>query len=588
MNAKELSENMARSVGVICEHLLPNGKKRGGEWCVGSSGGDAGESLKVRLIGEKAGIWSDFATSQSGDLLDLWMLVRSCNLMTAITQASELLGVKRDSRIGSQKTYTKPAKGIFKKAGKRVIEWLTETRKLTPAAIAAYKVASKDDTYAVFPFLIDGELTNFKARNIENKKDMRVHPGGAPHLFGWQAISDNARSVTICEGEIDAITLWQYGFPALSVFSGANNLQWIDVDYDRLDRFSEIFICMDGDEAGMQAVPQIVERLGNERCRVVRLPKKDANQCLQDGITKEQIAECFAAAVFITPETLRRPMDFYEGVMREFYPEDDRDTGIFLPWPKTFEFWRLRDSELTVWTGINGHGKSLMLGYVMVNAIEQGERVCIASLEMPARKTLMRIVRQISGQRVPAKHDVEAILTSLAEKLWIVDLVGTADPAAVLESFRYARKRFGVTQFVVDSLTKVVRKDDDYNAQKDAVESFVDFKNQVGGHIHLVTHARKGQGEDTAPRKMDIKGSSSITDLADNVCSVWRNKAKDDGSVDAGAADAVLYLDKQRNGEWEGAISLWFDKQSMQYREDALSHVKRHTIESKFVEEVTL
>jgi twinkle protein len=87
---------------------------------------------------------------------------------------------------------------------------------------------------------------------------------------------------------------------------------------------------------------------------------------------------------------------------------------------------------------------------------------------------------------------------------------------------------------------------------------------------------------------MDIKGSSSITDLADNVCSVWRNKAKDDGSVDAGAADAVLYLDKQRNGEWEGAISLWFDKQSMQYREDALSHVKRHTIESKFVEEVTL
>lgn len=586
MNAKELAGLMARNVAMICEHLLPGGKKKGGEWCVGSIGGEAGESLKVRMVGEKAGVWCDFANQQDGgDMLDLWRTVKGCSLFEAIKQAKDFLGVKDDARIGAQKNYQRPAKGMFKKPGQKVTDWLTLERKLTPAAISAYKVVAKDD-YAVFPFLRDGELINYKARNVENKKDMRVQSGGEPCLFGWQAIDDNARSVTICEGEIDALTLFDYGFPSLSVFSGANNLQWIDSDYDRLERFSEIFICMDGDEAGMQAVPQIVERLGNDRCRVVRLPKKDANECAKAGISRDEIAQSFAEAIYLVPETLKKPIDFLEGVMREFYPEDDRDAGIFLPWAKTFTQWRLRDSELTVWTGINGHGKSLILGYVMLQAIEQGEKVCIASLEMPARKTLARIVRQMTGVRQPTQAQVNQALKSLSEKLWVFNVVGSLDAQAVLDTFSYARKRFGVSQFVIDSLTKIVRKDDDYNAQKEVVEQFVDFKNEHGGHVHLVTHARKGQNEESAPRKMDIKGSGAVTDLADNVVSVWRNKPKEEKGYGDDQPDAVLYLDKQRNGEWEGAVALWFDRASMQYRDNALMGVRKHEIAHPEIETV--
>ncbi len=32
-----------------------------------------------------------------------------------------------------------------------------------------------------------------------------------------------------------------------------------------------------------------------------------------------------------------------------------------------------------------------------------------------------------------------------------------------------------------------------------------------------------------------------------------------------GAPDAVLMCDKQRHGEWEGKIALWFNKRTMQY-----------------------
>jgi twinkle protein len=91
-----------------------------------------------------------------------------------------------------------------------------------------------------------------------------------------------------------------------------------------------------------------------------------------------------------------------------------------------------------------------------------------------------------------------------------------------------------------------------------------------GMHIHLVHHIRKPATEDHKPNKYDYKGSGAITDQVDNVISVWRNKAKEKkreagGQVDARDPDALLICDKQRNGEWEGNIGLWFDPASQQF-----------------------
>src|SRR5262249_19823225 len=135
--------------------------------------------------------------------------------------------------------------------------------------------------------------------------------------------------------------------------------------------------------------------------------------------------------------------------------------------------------------------------------------------------------------------------------------------------FRYARKRYGVAQFVVDSLMKCGIGEEDYNAQKDFVEALCDFKNEAECHVHLIAHSRKGSDESQAPGKLDVKGTGSMTDLADNVFSVWRNKAKEHGKAEPSSADAVLYVVKQRYGEWEESIHLWFDRPAMQFLERA-------------------
>lgn len=584
MNAGEISKLLADRALEVSEYLLPNGRKKGPEWRCGSIHGDAGDSLGVHLTGNKAGVWSDFASGAKGDLIDLWMAVRGCSLVDALKDAADYLGVKDDQTFRSKKTFVKPVRpdNVTSPKGS-VMAWLTETRKLSPESIGAYRVAAAGN-YVVFPHLRDGELCNMKRRNINDKKDMRVEAGCEQMLFGWQAIGDNAREVVICEGELDAIALHQYGYPALSVFSGAKNLAWIDNEYNALDRFSTIYICFDNDEIGVEGRNLVIERLGIERCKVVVLPEKDANECLLLGRTKDEIDEAFSSAQTQDPSELKSPTVFRDRVMKRFFPVDDDDLGTCLPWSKTYGAIRLRPSELSIWTGVNGHGKSLLLSQVMMDAMKRNDRVCIASFELKGDLMLYRMVRQLLGSKACIKSDIDRAIDWLHERLWVFDYLGTARGERVLDVFSYARKRYGINHFVIDSLLKIGIAEDDYNRQKAFVETLCDFKNNHDCHISLVAHSRKGENEHKAPGKMDVRGAGAITDLADSCFSVWRNKLKEEGKDTDVQYDAILRCDKQRNGEWEGSIGLYFDVESNQYMEHENDQPKRFDFQS-YVEE---
>ena len=71
MNISEISRMLADRADEICRKLLPAGKREGKEWVIGSLGGEPGKSLKVHLVGSKAGVWADFSTGEAGDLVDL-------------------------------------------------------------------------------------------------------------------------------------------------------------------------------------------------------------------------------------------------------------------------------------------------------------------------------------------------------------------------------------------------------------------------------------------------------------------------------------------------------------------------------------
>lgn len=254
-----------------------------------------------------------------------------------------------------------------------------------------------------------------------------------------------------------------------------------------------------------------------------------------------------------------------------------------MPWRKTHAMVAFRPGEVTVWGGANGNGKSLVTGQIALSLIAQDHKVCIASFEMKPAKTLERMGRQYSGYNPEdpafagsdeAKEELVKVYQDFKEwtdgRLWLYDQQGTVTAKQVAAVVRYCAKEKGITHFFVDSLMKCVASEDDYNGQKMFVDELTAIARDHGIHIHLVHHIRKPADESHKPSKYDYKGTGAITDQVDNVISVWRNKAKEKkrdegGPVEDKEPDALLICDKQRNGEWEGSIGLWFDKPSMQY-----------------------
>jgi hypothetical protein len=74
--AGDLARCLARDAEAVCRRYLSNGRRRGCYWIVGDVANTPGRSLFVRLAGPDsgkgaAGKWTDAATGQHGDLLDL-------------------------------------------------------------------------------------------------------------------------------------------------------------------------------------------------------------------------------------------------------------------------------------------------------------------------------------------------------------------------------------------------------------------------------------------------------------------------------------------------------------------------------------
>ena len=76
---EEIKSRLTTRIEEVLFHLLPSGKSRYGKFLIGDVEGNPGESMKVELTGDKAGVWYDHAVGHGGDILDLWAKVRGMN-----------------------------------------------------------------------------------------------------------------------------------------------------------------------------------------------------------------------------------------------------------------------------------------------------------------------------------------------------------------------------------------------------------------------------------------------------------------------------------------------------------------------------
>lgn len=274
--------------------------------------------------------------------------------------------------------------------------------------------------------------------------------------------------------------------------------------------------------------------------------------------------------------------------LEEMLEAKNKVKRYYLPWEKTQGNFDFRLGEVSIWAGQNGHGKSLVTAQIALSLVGQGQRVCMASFELPVKGQIKRLARNYSGtnpfddfiiQSEKGKQQAREVFKQFSEfcgdKLWLYDHRGSIQHELVVGMVRYAAKELQVDHIFVDNLAKCIKNEDDYNAQKEFIDEMMAIASMYPTHIHVVHHLKKPSKETDAPDKSDVKGSGSIVDQPDNLFLVWRNKKKEDAqkagvnNFDA-EPDAVLFCRKQRNYEGstdgEPTVQLWFDRESAQYR----------------------
>ncbi|QEE12724.1 toprim domain-containing protein [Bartonella krasnovii] len=634
----EIKQKLIAQADRIAEMLLPQGYKRGNHWIVGNTRGEPGQSLSICLNGTKAGLWYDFAEGIGGDILDLWCEVKGINLSQALEEARAALNLTRPKPfMVAQRSYRRPPVPKGHPPKNRVKTYLHKERHIPLEVIKRYRIGEEGEKI-IFPFYKpDGTLALVKERLAQaGAKTKPTTAQCEPILFGWQALyptnhphtsnpaasthtaphtpnptasahsamhtsqptphsptqipqhadpalfpmlSSTNRTIVITEGEIDALSLAAYGYPAVSVpFGGGKGGKhnWIENEFDHLEAFETIFLATDMDQPGEEAAHEIASRLGRHRCYRVRLPRKDANECLTAGIDADTIKAAFTCAKSFAPEGLRRALDYKDQVIGLFWPEPEKHLGYTVPYPKLEGKLHFRPAELTLWSGASGAGKSQLLSDCIPHWIAQNSRLCLASLEMKGEQSLRRLTKQTGGLEKPTKETIERILHFLDDGLILYEHVGKSSVDTLLDVFDYCRARYGCDQFIIDSLMRLGIVCDDYAGQEQAVYKMVDWAILNNVHIHLVAHARKGGLDKDIPGTEDIKGASEIGANAFNIITIWRNRSLEDKIFAASLAQekadltkrpgVIMNIAKQRSGDFEGKVGLWFDPQTYRYR----------------------
>ena len=288
-------------------------------------------------------------------------------------------------------------------------------------------------------------------------------------------------------------------------------------------------------------------------------------------VREAEIQSYFATRDNDEHTNIHNPSSYIEQVQEYF--NGDYHKGVTLPWEKTYDGFRVRPGEASIVSGFSGSGKSMILSQMSLGLLEKDYKTMLASFELQPRSSLARLLRQVSGSRLPSNEFIDEKINSLDGKLYLYDQQGTVGVESIISVIYYSAEVLDCKIVIVDSLMKCGVAEDDYEGQKKFIDRICVAARDLNIHIFVVAHSKKSNSEYTdAPTKHSVSGSTHITNLVDNVFVVHRTHR--DQRLELGQIsqedfvnipDAQLYLVKQRHYEYEGHWNFDFNPESLTY-----------------------
>ena len=194
-----------------------------------------------------------------------------------------------------------------------------------------------------------------KVREVQNKKFWSEGNLSGSGLFGQNIFGKAGKYITVCEGEVDAMSAYELlgsKWPVVSIKNGAASaLQNCRDSFEYLNKFEKVVLCFDNDKPGKEASLQVAELFEPNKCLIMNMELKDANEYLKTN-QREKFNTTWWNSKTFTPAGIVNLADLGEKLYDEKYCET-----VLYPWvglnDKTYG---MRTGELVCFTSGAGMG----------------------------------------------------------------------------------------------------------------------------------------------------------------------------------------------------------------------------------------
>ncbi len=474
-----------------------------------------------------------------------------------------------------------PASGTIKTRG--ILSDIPE-RKIKKETAQRYGVEIKKTgnmtTHHIYKYVDDsGNHIASKVREVQNKKFWSEGNLSSSILFGQHLFNKPQKFITVCEGEIDAMSAYEMlgsKWPVVSIKNGAASaFENCQKSLDYLSKFDKVVLCFDNDKAGREASEKCATLFEPNQCKIVKLELKDANEYLKTN-QRQKFSDKWWDAKDFTPAGIRNLDELGDSLYDEKFCET-----VLYPWTALNEkTYGMRTGELVTFTSGAGMGKSSiireLMHHIMVNS---KDNIGVLAMEENIRNTAFNIMSVEANQRLYIK-EIRDQFTRDQLKVWQEKTVGTGRFFAfdhfgsisndeILGRVRYMAKGLGCKWVFLDHLSILVSGQEDNGDERKSIDILMtklrSLVEETGIGLLLVSHLRRPSGdrghEDGREVSLShLRGSASIAHLSDSVIALERNQQAQD---EVEANTTVLRILKNRyTGDTGVTCHLHYDKET--------------------------
>jgi twinkle protein len=388
------------------------------------------------------------------------------------------------------------------------------------------------------------------------------------------------RKIVITEGEIDMLSYAEIvncKWPVVSLPTGASGARKVIRNcMDYLQKFDEVVLMFDMDEAGQTAVQDCLPLFKPNHVKIAKLPRKDANECLLEGeaqavVTAVMNAEGYKPSQIVTID------DIYNDCLKE--PE----MGLSFPWlSATNATLGIRRGEIHIVgaapkIGKTEHQHQLIQHMTDIHSLEIG----VMSLEEKPVKTAKKIAgkymkKQFTKPKAIGGWTTEELcegLDTIKGKMQLYSSEGVRDFDEILNTVRWWAAS-GIWFFIVDPLTALVAEHDSSTAN-DMLNEFMSRAASMCLELDITffmyTHvnpAKHGKPHDEGGRVLSSQftGSRAMEKWAHYGWGIWRNRNEPDPTTRNTATVGMLF--DREFGEW-CEYSCFYDSEKNDWSECA-------------------